>query len=108
MASKITSEKGAKNGKGQKPTGARSFAVFPTNIASLDKTQVARLVFKPEGMAAEVLQALKKHGMGAGESREKVAEQVKAKFPKASDATIKTQMYRGIVYLRGRNQEPIR
>jgi hypothetical protein len=74
--------------------------MFPTNVGTLDKEGLAHLAFKPDRMATEVISALKKHGIEPGENRKRVASQVKAKFTKASDATIKTQIYRGIVYLR--------
>ncbi len=100
---------GDRSAKGSRLARTRLLAMFPTEVGSLNKEGLARLAFKPDGMAAEVISALKKHGVEAGESRKKVAEQVKVKFPKSSDATIKTQMYRGIVYVRGgRNQEPTR
>ena len=93
----MSSKSNAKDAKAAKATALR---VFPTNIAMLDKPKLAQLAFKPEGMASEVIQALKRHGSEAGDARKKVVEQVKVKFPKAHEATIRTQVYRGIVYLR--------
>jgi hypothetical protein len=100
MASKNRAEGGAKKGKGKGQAGTRILSVFPTDIARKDRVELTQLEFRPNGMAAEVISALKRHGVEAGESRKHVFEQVKSKFVKASDATVKTQVYRGIVYLR--------
>ncbi|HME19679.1 MAG TPA: hypothetical protein VKF15_08095, partial [Nitrososphaerales archaeon] len=63
MANKNVTDKGAKEkGKG---TSRRSLSVFPTNIATLDKTGVSQLAFKQGGMAEAVLEALRKHGVEA-------------------------------------------
>ncbi len=86
--------------KEKKTKKQRVLSIFPTNIASLSKEDCAKLSFKPNGMAETIIQALQKHGIEAGDKRKEVVEQVKGKFTDASKATIRTQIYRGIVYLR--------
>ena len=100
MSSKNAADKVAGKPK-RGSAGIRRLSVFPTDVAKLPAAGLARLELKPDRIAAEVLQALKKHGTDAGGSRDKVLGQMRAKFPKASDATIRTQVYRGIAYLRG-------
>jgi hypothetical protein len=100
MTDKNEAEKGVKSVKKPETRSRRAHSIFPTNIGSLDKAEVAKLSFKPNGMAEQVLQALQKHGVEPGEKRKKVIDLVKAKFATAADATIRTQVYRGIVYLR--------
>jgi hypothetical protein len=100
MTSKKGVEKNATDG-GAKGRKQRMLSVFPTEISSLSKEDKAKLSFKAEGIAATIIQALEKHGVEAGDKRKLVIVQVKAKFKEASDSTIRTQVYRGIVYLRG-------
>jgi hypothetical protein len=103
MTSKKSGGKDTTNaGEKSKPRG---LSVFPTEIGKLSKDEKAKLAFKPDSMAATIIMALEKHGVEAGEKRKLVLDQVKAKFKDASDSTIRTQVYRGIVYLRaGHNQ----
>jgi alpha-amylase/alpha-mannosidase (GH57 family) len=51
-------------------------------------------------MAETIIQALEKYGAGVGDARKRVVEHVKAKFAEARDSTIRTQVYRGTIYLR--------
>ena len=103
MASK---EKKA-GGRKKAATERRALGILPTSTWSLSESELSELSFKPGGMAETVVQALSKHGVGAGEARKRVIEQVKVKFPEARDSTIRTQTYRGIAYLRatGRTQK---
>lgn len=107
MTKKNTAEKTASNQKGAKSNGPRALAIFPTKTGSLSKEELGRLVFKPDGMAESIIQALTKHGVEAGTKRKKVIEAVRAEFAEASDSTIRTQVYRGIVYLRAIPRPPV-
>jgi hypothetical protein len=96
-----------KKAAGKEPTGGeakaskkRVLSMFPTDIGSLTKEEHNTLSFKPNSMAEVIIQALEKHGFGGGDTRKQVVEQVKGKFKDASDSTIRTQVYRGIVHLR--------
>jgi len=100
MSNKRTVRKKPVVQKEKKQDKQRVLSIFPTDLGTLSKEERASLVFKPTGMAQSVLDALRRHGTEAGERRERVFEQVKAKFNKASEATIRTQIYRGIVYFR--------
>ncbi len=100
MTSKKTAEKNAAVQKGKETERRRVLSVFPTDIGKLNKEECAELLFKPNGMAETIIQALQKHGVNAGEKRRQVVAQVREKFADASDSTIRTQVYRGIVYLR--------
>ena len=99
MASKKAAGKDASVG-GVKESKHRLLSVFPTNTGSLTREEHNTLSFKPNSMAEVILQALEKHGVEAGDKRKQVVEQVKGKFKDASDSTIRTQVYRGIVYRR--------
>ncbi|HEV2120608.1 MAG TPA: hypothetical protein VGS11_10980 [Candidatus Bathyarchaeia archaeon] len=100
MVDNNDAERSSKPKKKREVKGRRALSIFPTDIGSLEMGEVAKLSFKTNGMADQVLQALQKHGVEAGDKRKKVIEQVKAKFASAADPTIRTQVYRGIVYLR--------
>jgi hypothetical protein len=100
MSGKNGAKKAAKGTMRKKSAETRNLSVFPADIAKLDKMELTHLTLRSDGMAADVILALRRHGVGAGEARKRVAEQVKTKFPKAHDATIRTQVYRGIVYIR--------
>ncbi len=96
----MSTKKPTKYDAGVQKTKKRVLSVFPRSIGSLSKEEQSKLSFKPDGMAQTILDALRKHGPEAGEKRKRVFEQVKAKFGKASEATLRTQIYRGIVHLR--------
>ena len=83
----------------------RAVSVLPTTIWKMNKEQLSALSFKPDGMAEAVIQALRKHGTKPGEPRKRVAGEVKAKFAEAHDSTIRTQVYRGIAYLKETRQQ---
>jgi hypothetical protein len=102
MASKKATGKDATVGEG-KVSKRRVLSMFPTDIGSLTKEERNNLAFKPNSMVEVILQGLEKHGVEAGDKRKLVVEQVKAKFKEASDSTIRTQVYRGIIYLRGKS-----
>jgi hypothetical protein len=100
MKSKKLTENGAKNPRGKQAEKRRALSLFPTNIWSLSGEECAKLSFKPDGLAETIIEALQKHGVEAGEARKMVVQQVKTKFAQAHDSTIRTQVYRGIAYLR--------
>ena len=83
-----------------------ALSVFPTSVGKLSKEECAKLAFKPGGMADTIIQALQKHGTDPGEKRKQVLTQVKAKFGDTHDATIRTQVYRGMVYRRALTAKP--
>jgi hypothetical protein len=98
----MTSKKGTEKNpavKGKK-SKTRTLSIFPINIGRISRDECAKLSFKPNSMADTILQALQKSGVEAGEKRAQVFEQVKSKFGDASNATIRTQIYRGIVLRR--------
>jgi hypothetical protein len=77
--------------------GSRSLNIFPTNIAKMSKAEVKALKLKEEGMADFIAKSL--HTIGSSkEKRPDLIKAIKQKFPKAADATIKTQIYRGMAY----------
>ncbi len=99
MATKKAAGKDATVGEG-KVSKRRVLSMFPTDVGSLTKEERTNLTFKPNSMGEVIIQALDKHGIEAGDKRKQVVEQVKAKFKDASDSTIRTQIYRGIVNMR--------
>jgi Holliday junction resolvase len=74
MSGKNGAKKATKGTVRKKSAEARNLSVFPTNVAKLDKMELVHLAFKPEGMAAEVIQALRRHGVEAREARKRVDE----------------------------------
>lgn len=78
----------------------KPLGIFPTDISDYKPTQHKEARWEAGGMAHTILAALRKHGVTRSE-RPNVVKDVQAKFPKASDATLRTQIYRGIVHLRG-------
>lgn len=97
---KNTADKTASNQKSAKADKPRTLSIFPSETGSLSQHELGRLAFKANSMAETIIQALTEHGIRAGDERKKVVSDIKAKFDKASDSTIRTQIYRGIVYLR--------
>jgi hypothetical protein len=99
MSSKKTAAKTTSH-RGTHDKGRRVLSIFRTEISSLVEEERAKLVFKPDSIAETIIRALEKHGVEAGEARKKVVGEVRAKFAQAHDSTIRTQVYRGIAYLR--------
>jgi hypothetical protein len=87
----------------KKPTGKeekhRELSVFPTNTHELKATEAKAIKFTKGGMAETILSLLRKHG-ASKEKRVDLTKELKEKFPKSSPATLRTQTYRGILYLR--------
>ena len=81
-------------------TAPKALGIFPTNISEMKPAEHKAAVWAKDGMAARILAAIRKHGPERA-NREKLFKEVKSAFPKASEATLKTQIYRGIVHLRG-------
>jgi hypothetical protein len=77
----------------------KGIGYFPTDIFKLKEGELKALVFSKDGMAARIIEAFERFGAARG-SRGDLTKFVKQHFPKASDATVKTQTYRGLVYLK--------
>lgn len=82
-----------------KKPNARELSLFPTETAKLKASEAKSIKFVKGGMADTILSLLRKHG-AAKEKRADLTKELKEKFPKAADATLRTQTYRGVVYLR--------
>ncbi len=87
----------------KKPSGKeearRELSVFPTDTHELKAVEAKAIRFAKGGMADTILSLLRKHGPSK-EKRSDVAKELKERFPKSSPATLRTQTYRGIQYLR--------
>jgi hypothetical protein len=87
----------------KKPSGKeethRELSVFPTNTHELKAVEAKAIRFTKGGMADTILSLLRKHGPSKGK-RAELGKELNEKFPKSSPATLRTQTYRGILYLR--------
>ncbi len=82
-----------------KKTDQRERSIFPTDIGGCKPGEAKSMKLSKGGMADTVVTLLRKHG-ATKDKREGLTRELKEKFPKASPATLRTQTYRGIVYLR--------
>lgn len=87
----------------KKPNGKeeahRELSLFPTDTHELKAAEAKAIRFAKGGMADTILSLLRKHGPSR-EKRADLTKELKEKFPKSSPATLRTQTYRGILYLR--------
>jgi len=77
----------------------RELSVFPTDTHELKVAEAKAIRFVKGGMADTILSLLRKHGPSK-EKRANLTKELTEKFPKSSPATLRTQTYRGIQYLR--------
>lgn len=77
----------------------RELSVFPTDTHELKAAEAKAIRFAKGGMADTILSLLRKHG-ASKEKRAELNKELKERFPKSSPATLRTQTYRGILYLR--------
>jgi hypothetical protein len=77
----------------------RELSIFPTYTNRLKPNDAKSIRFAKSGMADAVIALLRKHGASKGKRADLIKE-LKERFPKSSPATLRTQTYRGIYYLR--------
>ncbi len=83
----------------EKDATQRELSLFPTYTHELKASEAKSIRFAKGEMADTITSLLRKHGASKGK-RADLAKELKEKFPKSSPATLRTQTYRGIIYLR--------